>query len=223
MPNDTSNQVPLHAVADRLMVGDLVFIRSRARPFVKLADALLTWTNHVCVVVSTHGPEPMIAESVAPVSRLLPLSRLVGRSHYWRVAVRRLHEPMTALQQVRLQEAACKRLGVFYDMGFNLDSKRQFCAKFVREVMHEATGHHLGEVECLSELLSRNPTAKLLFWKVWFLGRIPWERKTITTASLLQSPLLQSVFDGHVLMPSRAKAAQWPGESELGISSLPAA
>lgn len=30
--------------------------------------------------------------------------------------------------------------------------------------------------------------AKLTFWKFWFLGSIPWERKTVTPASLWHHP-----------------------------------
>ncbi|MBB7319210.1 hypothetical protein HEM98_020950, partial [Escherichia coli] len=33
-----------------------------------------------------------------------------------------------------------------------------------------------------------NPNAKLTFWKFWFLGSIPWERKTVTPASLWHHP-----------------------------------
>ncbi|EED1440471.1 hypothetical protein L1G67_004697, partial [Escherichia coli] len=29
---------------------------------------------------------------------------------------------------------------------------------------------------------------KLTFWKFWFLGSIPWERKTVTPASLWHHP-----------------------------------
>ena len=32
------------------------------------------------------------------------------------------------------------RMRVFYDTGFNLESQRQFCSRFVREVIFEATG-----------------------------------------------------------------------------------
>ncbi|MGG8911162.1 hypothetical protein ACQ9AK_07555, partial [Escherichia coli] len=33
-----------------------------------------------------------------------------------------------------------------------------------------------------------HPNAKLTFWKFWFLGSIPWERKTVTPASLWHHP-----------------------------------
>jgi hypothetical protein len=215
--------IPLQALADHLEVGDLIFIRLRARPFVEAADVMMSWTNHVGVVVSTHRKEPIVAESVVPLSRLTRLSRVVGRSDYWRVAIKRLPEPLSARQRTRLDEAVRKRMGILYDGGFNLNSGRQFCSKFVREVMAEATGHKLGDIETMADLFRNNPEARVGFWKVWYLGRIPWQRKTVTPVSLMLSAGLHTVFDGHVLMPHRAAKESRRAESEWnsGISSLP--
>lgn len=215
--------MPLQALADHLQVGDLVFVRLRARPFVEAADVMLSWTNHVGIVVSTHRKEPVIAESVVPMSRLSRLSRVIGRSDHWRVAVKRLPEPLTARQQTRLEEAVRKRLGVLYDGGFDLHSRRQFCSKFVREVMAEASGCKLGEVETLADLFANNPDARVGFWKLWYLGRIPWTRQTVTPVSLLLSPTLHTVFDGHVRMPDRTgRQPRRPESGWSGVSSLPA-
>lgn len=218
--------VPLRELARHLQVGDLIFIRLRARPFVEAADVMMSWTNHVGVVVSTHGKQPIVAESVVPMSRLSSLTRVLDRSDHWRVAVKRLPEPLTARQQTRLEDAARKRMGVLYDGGFNLNSGRQFCSKFVREVMAEATGHKLGEVESLQDLFRNNPNVRVGFWKLWYLGRIPWARQTVTPVSVMLSPTLRTVFDGHVQMPHRAATLQRHlAESGLssGISSLPTA
>jgi hypothetical protein len=214
--------MPLQALADHLQVGDLIFIRLRARPFTEAADVMMSWTNHVGVVISTHRKEPIVAESVVPMSRLTRLSRVISRSDYWRVAIKRLPEPLTGRQQARLLSAAQRRMGILYDGGFNLNSRRQFCSKFVREVMAEATGQKLGEIETLGDLFRNNPEARLGFWKVWYLGRIPWERETVTPVSLMLSPTLRTVFDGHVLMPHRDALEHRRAESGWsGISSLP--
>ncbi len=216
--------IPLHSLAENLQVGDLVFIRLRARPFVEAADVMMSWVNHVGVVLSTHHKEPVIAESVVPMSRLTRLSRVIDGSEFWRVSIKRLPEPLTARQQVRLQEAVRQRLGVLYDGGFKLRSRRQFCSKFAREVIAEAAGYKLGEIETLADLFANNPQARVGFWKVWYLGRIPWERQTVTPVSVMLSASLQTVFDGHVLMPHRALKEYRPdGEWSSGLSSLPMA
>jgi len=173
----------MHTLAAELAIGDVVFIRVPAGPFKEVADATLSWTNHVGVVVATEGAEPLVAESTFPLSRFTSLSRFVARSEGQRVAVSRLIEPLTAQQQWQLYVAAHKRLGVLYDTGFNLRSGRQFCSKYVRGVLAEATGQELGDVESFSTLLSHNPQVNLAFWKVWYFGRIPWQRETVTPAS----------------------------------------
>ena len=49
-----------------------------------------------------------------------------------------------------------------------------------------------------AHLLERNPSAGLGFWRVWYFGRIPWTRETVTPASLLQSARVHATFDGRV-------------------------
>ncbi len=78
----------------------------------------------------------------------------------------------------------------------NLHSRRQFCSRYVREVIMEATGRSVGEVETFSQLLSRHRGADLSFWKLWYFGRIPWERESVTLASVMLRPELRVVFDG---------------------------
>ena len=66
----------------------------------------------------------------------------------------------------------------------------------MREVIEEATGTQVGEVETFATLLTRRPQTDLGFWRVWYFGQIPWQRETVTPASLLRSPELMPVFDG---------------------------
>jgi hypothetical protein len=58
-----------------MKVGDLVFIRVGVRPFLEVADATDSWTNHVGIVVDTSGAEPVIGESTFPLSRRTPRLR----------------------------------------------------------------------------------------------------------------------------------------------------
>ena len=93
--------------------------------------------------------------------------------------------------------------GDLYDTGFNLRSRRQFCSRFVREVLQESTGEAIGEVQTFRELLERNPAADLRIWKMWYFGRIPWDRTTVTPESLYTCRSLQIVFDGTVALHRR--------------------
>lgn len=198
-----------------LAVGDLVFIRVPYKPFREVATATGSWTNHVGVVVSTEGGRVQMAESTLPLSRTTSLDRFVQRSEGGRVAVRRLAEPLTPQQAGRVAAAAQARLGVRYDTGFDLHSGGQFCSRFVHEVLRDATGHDVGEVQTFAQLLNERPGTGLGFWRVWYFGRIPWQRETVTPASVMQSPLLQAVFDG--------VAGPAPGRGGAQSGSMPKA
>ncbi len=185
-----------------LAVGDIVFTRVTARPFLEVAAATACWTNHVGIVVATDGPEPLIAESTYPLSRLSTWSHFVRRSERQgaghRVAVMRLHGAWTVREHARLRDATQSRLRCWYATGFNLDGRRQFCSRFVREVVQEATGVALGEVQTFAQLLSANPQARQGFWRLWFGGRMPWARRTLTPASLYRDARLLPCLDGLV-------------------------
>ena len=168
--NQTAPTLALDVVAPKLKVGDLVFIRIAFKPFLEVATATNTWTNHVGVVVDVSGDEPRIGESAFPLSRITTLSRFVRRSENGRLAVMRLKDDLTAEQQAEVLAAATRRLGILYDTGFDLHSCREFCSRYAREVLAEATGHTVGEVETFAHLLASRPDANQTFWKVWGLG-----------------------------------------------------
>lgn len=105
-----------------------------------------------------------------------------------RYAIKRLDAGLTEQQKQRIVEQVPSRLRKLYHTGFKYESSRQFCSKFVFDIYKEALCIPVGEIETFGELLNSNPNAKLTFWKFWFLGSIPWERKTVTPASLWHHP-----------------------------------
>lgn len=192
------DQISLSELGQQLEVGDVVFIHIRALPFMKIANATASWTNHVGVVVDTSGSEPLIAESCFPFSCTTTLKRFVRRSGGARIAVKRVATALTDKQRNKIKSSAQKRSGIFYDTGFDLHSSRQFCSRFVREVLAEATGIEVGHIESLDSLFKGNPAIDLRFWKLWYFGNIPWHRQTVTPASLLRCQKMNSIFDGVV-------------------------
>jgi hypothetical protein len=181
----------------KVRVGDVIFIQNPIYPFQRVAAATRSWTNHVGVIVDVSGEEPLVAESTFPMSRTTSLSRFVGKSKGGRVAISRLDKVLSEKEQRKIVDASKRRLGIFYDTGFDLDSESEFCSRFVREILAESTGVSVGKVETFSELLLRNPEARLGFWRLWFFGRIPWNRRTVTPASLLRDPSFHTIFDGY--------------------------
>lgn len=188
--------IKLRELEGMLREGDVVFTRIPHPPFTQIADATGTWTNHVGIVVGFNRCGAVIAESRVPVSCRTLFSFFARRSAQGRVAVLRPHRALSEAEIQRLQNAVRRRLGRLYDTGFNLRSHRQFCSRFVREVLQESTGIEAGGIETFRDLLARNPRTDLRLWKLWYFGHIPWERATVTPASLYGSPALRVVFDG---------------------------
>ncbi|GAA5165974.1 YebB family permuted papain-like enzyme [Viridibacterium curvum] len=183
------------AAMPELQIGDLVFIRIPVLFFRKVADTTASWTNHVGIVTGQKDGVWQVAESCVPFARQRSFDAFVARSENRRYCIRRLPVPLDADQQQRLQQAVARRLGTLYHTGFALHSRRQFCSKFVHEVLREACGIRVGRIETFAQLLGRNPDAQLGFWRLWFFGRIPWRRETITPASELSCPHMTTVFD----------------------------
>lgn len=187
--------VPSIPVPSDLQVGDLVFIRVANFLYRRVADATGSWTSHVGMIDHREGDDWIVAESAVPWSRYCTLTRFLQRSEGGRYAVMRLRSPIDSAGQHRLQQEAARRMGKLYHLGFDLDSRRQFCSKFVYEVYRDALGVEVGTVLTFAELLQRNPTSPLTFWKFWFLSRIPWTRRTITPRSQLECDLLVPIHE----------------------------
>lgn len=193
----SSTRITIPTLAGQLEIGDIVFIRATALPFKKIARDTGSWTNHVGIITGEENGEYQVSESTFPFSRTTTLSRFLARSENGRFAISRLNTPLTAQERRAIEKAAQERAGIFYDTGFDLHSRRQFCSRYVHEVLSEATGAHIGTVTTLETLLKENPGADMTFWRIWYFGQIPWERKTITPASMLTSPDIHTVYDGY--------------------------
>jgi len=195
---EPASHASMRNLGTQLEVGDVVFIRIPSQPFTTVANTTSSWTNHVGIVSDVSGVEPVIAESRVPFSGNTTWSRFVGRSDAGRVAVARLSKPLDEGQKIKVRQAVEARRGILYDTGFDLHSKRQFCSRYVREVLEIAAGVNLGEVENFDTLLERNPQANQTFWRMWYFGKIPWQRETVTPASLLRDDRMNVYFDGYV-------------------------
>lgn len=188
--------------------GDVIFSSIPNPLYQRIADATGSTASHVGILFRREDGSWWVAESKVPCVRYSTLDNFIGRSiSEWHV-VRRLHQPLTPVQAAALRQECDKRMGLLYHTGFRYESKRMFCSKFVHEVFRDALGVEVGRVETFGELLQRHPATSLRFWKIWFFGRIPWNRLTVTPASQLESSALTTVFESHPdAHPLRIKAA----------------
>lgn len=182
-------------VTPQLQEGDIIFIRIANPFFREVAKTSNSWESHVGIVFRNSDGRWMVGESTIPVAKFTPLERFVKRSEDHRFMVKRLKGGLNSEEALKLREAAIKRNGVLYHLGFKYDSSRMYCSKYVYDSYLEATGEKIGELQTFRELLEANPHAPIGFWRLWFLGSIPWERRCVTTTSEIQSPRLVTVFD----------------------------
>lgn len=180
-------------IRHQLEEGDILFISINAFLYKQVARGTGSWCSHVGFAVQEAG-EWYVLESAVPVVRRTPLRKFLSKTCAGEVAIRRLKGGVSAEQVARLKAAASERMGTLYHLGFRFDSKRQFCSKFVHECFRDALGVSLGKVETLEVLLEQNPQASVGFWRAWFLGFIPWQRRTLTPASQLVDDSLDTVF-----------------------------
>lgn len=178
-------------------VGDVVFTSIGNLLFRQVSAASACWTNHVGIIIGHDGEDYIVAESKVPLSQTTTLKKFIERSVDGRYGIRRLSGGLTDEQKQAIVEQVPGRLKVLYHTGFKYESPRQFCSKFVFDIYRDALSIPVGKVETFDTLLSNNPQARLQFWHLWFLGSIPWERKTVTPASMWFYPELISVFNSH--------------------------
>jgi len=183
--DSTCAQIPVRS-------GDIIFISVTA--FTKVSAATNCPANHVGIVFNDPERGWLVAESAVPLSRYTPLAKFIARSDDGWCEIRRLKSGLSDTQVGALRAQCDARMGVPYHPGFRYESRRLFCSKFVYDVYQTALGVKIGELETFSHLLNRNPEAGLTFWRVWFFGRIPWNRITVTPASQFESGLLETTW-----------------------------
>jgi len=185
----------LRQLTPQLQDGDLIFIRISNPIFRRVSETTDSWETHVGILFSGTNGTWQVAESTFPFSRFSSLDRFIARSEHGRFCVLRHQGGLTPEEKLDLRLSAGLRMGIRYDLGFNFDSPRLYCSKFVYQVYQEATGYEVGRLQTFRQLLADNPRAPLGFWRVWYFGFIPWDRRCVTTTSELKSPELIPVFD----------------------------
>lgn len=182
-----------HSVAE----GDLVFLDIPVGLFRQVAATSHSWTSHVGIVFRGQDGKWIVADSSVPVSRERPLCDFLKKSAKYKFEIRRPIHPPTAAEINIMKMSAKSMLNRFYDLGFNFDSKRLFCSKFVY-LVYKSIGTEVGRLQTFKDLLDEKPPASAIrFWKFWFFGRIPFERRTITPASQLNDLKFTTILKGN--------------------------
>jgi len=174
--------------------GDIIFLSIPNALYRKVASATGSPTSHVGIVFKDTSSQWVVAESTIPLATYTPLPRFLKRSDDGWHCIRRMKGGLSSKNVAALRSACDERMGALYHLGFRYESRRQFCSKLVYDVYRSALGIEVGQLESFHDLLSRNPRESLAFWRLWFFGIIPWSRLTVTPASQMESPALETVF-----------------------------
>ncbi|MDD2892685.1 MAG: YiiX/YebB-like N1pC/P60 family cysteine hydrolase [Halothiobacillaceae bacterium] len=184
-----------HQVESLLESGDILFTSIPNFLYRRVAQATGSPTSHVGIAFYDAKAGWLIAESGVPTVRYTPIADFISRSDKGWLVIRRIHGGLSPSQVESLRTECNARMGKLYHLGFHYLSSRQFCSKFVYETYLAALGVEVGNLESFRTLLNSQPNTPLLFWRLWFLGRIPWARITITPASQLRSNKLETVLE----------------------------
>jgi hypothetical protein len=187
----------VHRIESLLEPGDILF--SSIPNFLYRRVAKATGSNASHVGIAFYDPHAgwLVSESAVPTVRYSSIADFISRSDKGWLVVRRMRGGLTSHQVISLRHECDKRMGGLYHLGFDYLSSRQFCSKFVYQTYAAALGVEIGALESFRTLLNNLPDTPLWFWRLWFLGRIPWMRLTVTPASQLISDRLETVWETH--------------------------
>jgi hypothetical protein len=177
--------------------GDVLFTSIPNFLYRRVAKATGSRTTHVGIAFLDSDAGWLVAESAVPNVRYSPIADFISRSDKGWLVVRRIRGGLSSDQVISLRHECDLRMGKLYHLGFHFKSSRQFCSKFVYETYLAALGAEVGTLESFRTLLNSQPDTPLLFWRLWFLGRIPWTRLTVTPASQLRSDTMETVWETH--------------------------
>jgi sterol desaturase/sphingolipid hydroxylase (fatty acid hydroxylase superfamily) len=179
--------------------GDLVFLDTPHFLFRAVAKSTNSWTSHVGIVFKNETGW-VVRESKVPLSGERPLCDYLKSSAEYKFEIRRFHRPLTPDEVATLRKISDGLFHKIYNFGFDFDSPRYFCSKFVY-VVYKSIGIEVGTLQTFNELFQVNPQTETSFWKFWFFGSIPWERRTVTPASQLNDSQFVTILSGTQKVP----------------------
>lgn len=188
-----------HQIEGLLKPGDILFTSIPNFLYRRVAQVSGSPTSHVGIAFYDPDFGWLVAESAVPTVRYTPIANFISRSDKGWLVVRRISGGLSSDQLESLRKECDARMGKLYHLGFHFSSSRQFCSKFVYETYLAALGIEIGALESFQTLLNSQPNTPLLFWRLWFLGKIPWTRLTITPASQLRSDKLETIWEPSIL------------------------
>jgi hypothetical protein len=224
-------------VRSNLREGDLIFLELSSPIFERVARASGGWASHVGIVLHDAKEGKLaVAESTIPEVKWTNLCKYIHHGKDSHFVVRRFKGSLKSEDIFEMRSKVEQWMGSLYHLGFKYDSRRQFCSKFVSQLYQHSIGLEVGRFETFRELLENIKGTKyeqgdMAFWRSWFLGKIPYKRRTVTPVSQVEDKRFFDIFynppKGDPSLSQRvASPSKWPpkqntaAELEVDTSEL---
>ncbi len=182
--------------AAQLEEGDFIFLDIKSLVFKHIADLTNSWTSHVGIALKDEEGQWVVYESTTPRAKISSLCSYLERTDGGnRFAIRRLNRALSKNDLSDIKAYLTERLGIRYDYGFNFNSEKMFCSKLAYLAFKEVLDLEIGKKQSFEDLKEENPDADLRYVKIWFGGRIPWHRVTVTPHSQYIDNDMETVFE----------------------------
>jgi hypothetical protein len=176
--------------ADTPRDGDLVFQTSRSGQSLAVQRATHSPWSHMGVIVMRDG-KPFVFEANATV-RYTPLEAWAAHGDGGRYAVRRLKQPLTAVQAASLRAAAGRYTGRPYDRFFEWSDDRIYCSELAWKLYHDALGIEIGARQRLREFDLSDPVVRAQM-RERYAGHVPLDEPVISPGAMYDSRLLKTI------------------------------
>lgn len=204
----TTEKLP-DSLTSKLQDGDIIFTLIDNPLFRRVAQASGSWESHVGILFQHYG-EWWVAESTIPRAKWTPLHRFIQRSEHQKFEIYREKNQLSQAETQKIRQQAESHIGKFYHLGFNYDSPRMYCSKLVY-TCYGQIGKPVGTCKTIRQIFNENPNIPIAFWRTYYLGFIPWNRRIVTVKSVLNDPSLRIVssgYNGKVLLGKKLPATE---------------
>ncbi len=168
--------------------GDIVLQHVKAPLCEMIADITQSPYSH-CGLIVHRGTEVYVLEAVETVS-YTPLGQWLATGDRGRVTVVRVRN-LTAAQIAQAIQAAQVFLGRPYDTQYQPDNRRIYCSELAYKAFRNGCGIEVGAVQRLGDL-KWQPYEKTI--RQLADGELPLDRRMVTPAALVDSPLTTVVY-----------------------------
>ena len=173
--------------------GDIIFHTCPSSQSQAIQLATESPYSHVGIVHIRNG-KPFVYEAISRVT-LTPLQDWIERGNNEHFMVKRLKTKLSPAQLKELQKEGMKYQGLRYDLLFEWSDTKMYCSELVWKIFN-SIGLELSPKRPMRDYRFDHPVVKKLLRERWGKN-VNWEEPMVAPSDLVQSKLLEKVYDSH--------------------------